>query len=332
MDIQWFKDLERLRQTGNFSQAAEYSDLSQSAFSRRIQALESWVGVKLVDRSRQPVTLTDAGSRMLEAGLQAAARIETERSQILESLSLPDKYVVTFGTQHSIGWRFFPQWLKSLEDGYGPILSRLRADDLPNCLRALRRAEIDFAIAYRDAPCDGRPVKASHDFGGLECLPIGSDRLIPVCKPNADGTPAFPIDDQVLEIPYLRFGDAAPIGRHVEPMLDALGLSQRLQTVYENSMAGALRMRACDGHGVAWLPESLVVADIESGRLVFTGQPDWSVDLAIVLVRVPRDANRLTGSLWDYLADANRSDSKYDPPVRHPTARTARAAKQPGLA
>ena len=108
MDIQWFKDLERLRQTGNFSQAAEYSDLSQSAFSRRIQALESWVGVKLVDRSRQPVKLTDAGSRMLEAGLQAATRIETERSQILESLSLPDKYVVTFGTQHSLGWRFFP--------------------------------------------------------------------------------------------------------------------------------------------------------------------------------------------------------------------------------
>ena len=148
MDINWFRDLAHLGQTGNFSQAAEMSHISQPAFSRRIKALEAWVGVKLVDRSKQPVRLTPPGAQMLEAGQQALLRIETERSQILEASSLPDKYVVTFGAQHSIGWRFYPTWLHAFEESYGPILSRLRADDLPNCVRDLNEGGVDFVIAY----------------------------------------------------------------------------------------------------------------------------------------------------------------------------------------
>ena len=85
---------------------------------------------------------------MLEAGLQASARIEHARSQILEARSLPDKYVVTFGAQHSIGWRFYPNWLQAFEEAYGPILSRLRADDLPNCMRDLDR----WRCGFRDRP------------------------------------------------------------------------------------------------------------------------------------------------------------------------------------
>ncbi|MDU8909745.1 LysR family transcriptional regulator [Aestuariicoccus sp. MJ-SS9] len=293
MDLLLIRDLERLRQTGNFSQAAALGNLSQPAFSRRIKALEAWVGVTLVDRSRQPVRLTEAGAQILEAGLQASARIEQERSQILEAQSLPDKYVVTFAAQHSIGWRFYPAWLQGLEDAYGPILSRLRADDLPNCMRDLKNGSVDFVIAYQraDAP-RGMCV---------DSIAIGDDQLIPVCKPDAEGLPLFRFDTPGVKMPYLRFGDAAPIGAHLEPLfLDKL-LSRRLQTVYENSMAGALRIRARAGDGVAWLPRSLVAPDVDSGILVQAGEPDWIVDLSIRLFRNTERSNRTTRSIWSFL-------------------------------
>lgn len=97
VELEWFKNLSALARTGNFSQAAELSHVSQSAFSRRIQALEAWVGAGLVDRSRHPVTLTDAGQQILEASEQAIGRIERERDLIRESLEQRDRYVVTFG-------------------------------------------------------------------------------------------------------------------------------------------------------------------------------------------------------------------------------------------
>lgn len=302
MDILLFRDLDRLSKTGNFSQAAELGHISQPAFSRRIKTLEKWAGVTLVDRSRQPVKLTSAGVQMLEAGLQAVARIETERSQILIAQSLPDKYVVTFGTQHSIGWRFYPTWLQAFEEAYGPILSRLRADDLPNCMRDLSNGDVDFVIAYA-TPED--PVTGLKDegAGAFDSVVIGQDRLVPVCKPARDGTPIFNFAKDAVDMPFLRFGDAAPISLHVERLLRDKNLSHRLHTVYENSMAGALRIRARDGAGVAWLPESLVKPDLSAGILIQTGAPDWTVDLEIRLLRTKKRVNRLTDSIWTFLDD-----------------------------
>ncbi len=307
VDLTLFHDLDRLRQTGNFSRAAQIANISQSAYSRRIQALEAWVGVQLVNRSRQPVVLTDAGRQMLEAGLQAAARVETERSQILETQSLPDRYVVTFGAQHSIGWRFFPAWLQSLEDGYGQFLSRLRADDLPNCMAALRNHEIDFVIFYQGLT---RTSSSFEDLRGFETVRIGQDRLIPVCKADAQGDPVYQFAhaDQT-QLPFLRFSDTAPLGQHLTPIFQRFGLHKRLRTVYENSMSGALRMRARDGAGVAWLPESLVAPDIAAGALTRTGADDWAIDLQITLMRDPQHSNHLTRSVWGYLLDRDAQSS-----------------------
>lgn len=298
MDFLWFNDLANLARTGHFSQAARLSHISQPAFSRRIKAIEDWVGVTLVDRSRHPVTLTSAGTQMLEAGHQALERLETERAQIVEAQSLPDTYVVTFGAQHSIGWRFYPTWLQAFENAFGPIMSRLRADDLPNCLTDLQIHEVDFVIAYASEHSVGTAGVA-----GIESIIIGDDALIPVCKRRPDGTPLFDLTvGSAVQVPYLRFGAGAPISRHIEPLLAAHGLAPRLGVVYENSMAGALRIRARDGAGVAWLPRSLVAPDLESGLMTVTGDPAWEIDLEIRLHRIRGRGNTLTRAIWAYLA------------------------------
>lgn len=298
MDLSWFRDLGQLAKTGNFSQAAQMRNISQPAFSRRIKALESWVGTDLVERSRHPVTLTPAGKQMLEASQQVLERLEYERAQIIEAQSLPDKYVVTFGAQHSIGWRFFPAWLQAFENVYGALLSRLRADDLPICMAALENREIDFTIAYESAYSRTR-----HPGSAIESIEIGTDSLVPVCKPGTDHKPLFQFDvPDGPRIPWLRFGDTAPITRHIDPLLETAGIKSRLSVVYENSMAGALRIRARDGDGVAWLPYSLVSPDLEAGFLVITGKQSWKVDLEIRLLRNKEHTNIITRRIWAFLA------------------------------
>jgi len=298
MELDWFKDLSSLAETGNFSRAAERNNISQSAFSRRIQVLEAWVGTPLIDRTKQPATLTDAGSQMLEAGMQAISRIETEREQVRALIAKPDKYVVTFATQHSIGWRFYPTWLQAFENAFSAIISRLRADDLPNCTDALKKEQVDFVIAYQSDFS-----KSIEDFPSLESLEIGTDMLVPVCKATPVGAPMFDVDDTtVSSIPYLQFGASAPIGRHVEPLLRDRGIHERLSVVYENSMAGALRVRARDGDGVAWLPKSLVQPDLDAGLLALSGQSNWNINLQIRIHRTTRNTNDLTRKIWTFLA------------------------------
>ena len=292
MDIDLFKYLERLSLTGNFSRAAKLENTSQPSFSRKIKALEDWAGVTLVDRSRQPVRLTPAGSQMLEVGLRSVAYIERERSQILAAHALPEKYVVTFGEEHSISWRFYTNWLRAFEETYGPILSRLRADDLPHCLSDLQNGDVDFVIAY---------ALANETNADSQSIVIGKDNLVPVCMPDANGDLVYNIETDGSQVPFLRFADAAPISQHLEPMLQHHKLGPRLQSVYENSMAGALLMRARDGSGLAWLPESLIEADLERNTLVRTGSDSWTVALDIRLHRNKKHSNHLTRSIWSFL-------------------------------
>lgn len=298
MDFDWFRDLDRLAKTGNFSRAAELVNLSQPAFSRRIKALEAWVGAPLVDRGRHPIQLTGAGEQMLEAGRQAISRIEQERNHVREAMAGPDKYVVTFGAPHSISWRFYPAWLQAFEEAYGPLLTRLRADDLPICIEALCDGAIDFLIAYRS---DFAPVFETGPF--TESLIIGRDRLVPVSKTDSDGGPIFQFEDTgSLRIPWLRFGAAAPMSRHIDPLLEKARLRDRLAVVYENSMAGALRIRARDGAGVAWLPYSLVKPDIDAGLVCITGRTEWQIPMEVRIHRLRQHTNKLTREIWSFLS------------------------------
>jgi DNA-binding transcriptional LysR family regulator len=297
MNLGWVRDLENVAQTGSFSQAASRSNLSQPALSRRIKAMEAWVGAVLVDRSRHPVTLTGAGVQMLEAGQQALARLNNERKSIREAQSLPDRYVVTFAAQHSIGWRFYPAWLQAFEVAYGPILSRLRADDLPNCLQDLKSGAVDFVIGY-----ESRKASIIAEMDDAQSIRIGRDTLIPVAKIGPDGRPIFNLDRKgASAIPYVRFGATAPIGQHILPLLDASSIRSRLKVVYENSMAGALRIRVREGIGVAWLPKSLVAPDLDAGLLGPAGDKRWNVALEIKLLRRRLHTNPLTSKIWAFL-------------------------------
>lgn len=59
MDLKWLKDFVSLANTGSLSRSTARRDVTQSASSRRIRALERWLGVDLIDRSTYPMTLTE---------------------------------------------------------------------------------------------------------------------------------------------------------------------------------------------------------------------------------------------------------------------------------
>ena len=61
MDLDWLRDFLALADERNFSRAADARHVTQPAFSRRIRALEDWIGAPLFERNAQGATLTPAG-------------------------------------------------------------------------------------------------------------------------------------------------------------------------------------------------------------------------------------------------------------------------------
>ncbi|WP_458576079.1 LysR substrate-binding domain-containing protein [Aliamphritea spongicola] len=65
----------------------------------------------------------------------------------------------------------------------------------------------------------------------------------------------------------------------------------QLHSVCENALSEALKALVLKGHGMAWIPESLIADELASGQLAILQEPFASVELSIKLYRLGKPAN-----------------------------------------
>ena len=80
--LNWLRVFEAAARTENFARAAEQLNMSTSAVSQQIKALESHFGAELFERGPRHVELTDAGHAFLPAVQQSLNRVEESASSL----------------------------------------------------------------------------------------------------------------------------------------------------------------------------------------------------------------------------------------------------------
>ena len=126
METKWLEDFVSLAETRSFSRSAQLRHGTQPAFSRRIQALEAWAGTDLVDRSSDPTRLTPAGKTLYDQALEMLQALQNTRA-MLRAHTSAGKDMIEFAVPHTLAFTFFPAWVSSLHDKFGPFKSRLIA-------------------------------------------------------------------------------------------------------------------------------------------------------------------------------------------------------------
>ena len=120
METKWLEDFVSLAETRSFSRSAQLRHVTQPAFSRRIQALEAWAGTDLVDRSSYPTRLTPAGETLYTQSLEMLQALQSTRA-MLRGHTSAGKDVIEFAVPHTLAFTFFPAWVSSLREKFGPI-------------------------------------------------------------------------------------------------------------------------------------------------------------------------------------------------------------------
>lgn len=297
MEIKWLEDFVSLANTRSFSKSAIERHVTQSAFSRRIQQLEQWLGVPLVDRSTYPTTLTAEGRRFRETAEEVLRLLYVERSQ-LRSGRAQGQGAITLSTLHTLSINFFPGWLKAVEDGFGPINARLITDNFHDSIRAFVEGDCDFLLTYEHPRI---PVLLDPErFPSLE---LGADRMIPVSAPLPDGRPRHQLPgSKDRPVPFLAYAPETFLGKLVGVLVAEQGDGLNLAHIYENPMAEALKVMAITGRGVAWLPESSVQAELAAGTLV-TLAPAATVDMRVRIYRSMEKVRPTVERLWKFLKE-----------------------------
>src|ERR1700742_577137 len=86
LDLRLVRSFVAVAETEHVGRGAEQLHISQSPLSRQIQQLEEQLGLRLFDRERRRVRLTDAGRWLLGEArdlLGRAARVETDAGRLL---------------------------------------------------------------------------------------------------------------------------------------------------------------------------------------------------------------------------------------------------------
>jgi DNA-binding transcriptional LysR family regulator len=308
METKWLEDFVSLAETRSFSRSAQLRHVTQPAFSRRIQSLEAWAGVALVDRSSYPTTLTPAGQTLYAQALELLQSLQNTRA-MLRGHEVAGQDFIEFAVPHTLAFTFFPSWITDLRSSFGAIKSRLIALNVHDAAMRLVEGGCDLLIAYHHA---SQPLQL--DAERYDMVVLGEEVLAPYCKPGPDGLALFQLPGQQNRpLPYLGYAPGAYLGDVTDWVLAQAGTPVHLDRVYETDMAEGLKAMAMEGHGVAFLPRSAVRKEIQAGQLVPVGTDPAGLPELRMQVRAYRShaaarhaVRPHAQALWQYLQEQTK--------------------------
>lgn len=301
METKWLEDFVSLAETRSFSRSAQLRHVTQPAFSRRIQALEAWAGIDLVDRSAYPTRLTAAGETLHAQALEVLEALQSTRN-MMRSHQAADQDMIEFAVPHTLAFTFFPHWLMDMRQNFGAVKTRLTALNVHDAALRLTEGGCDLLIAYHHP---SQPLRLSDDR--YEMLALSSETLAPYAKAGADGRPMFTLPGRPGErVPFLSYASGAYMAGLVEAIRKQAGEPLALEAIYETDMAEGLKAMALEGHGLAFLPHSSVRKELKARRLVAaSADPLLSLTMEVRIYRERPEAARhrkpAVQALWDYL-------------------------------
>jgi len=194
MDLKWLEDFVSLAETRSFSRSAELRHVTQPAFSRRIQALEAWLGTELIDRSVYPTRFTQAGQVFHEQALTLLSQMRETRA-LLRGQAGAANTTIEFALPHTLSLTFFPRWLQRiaarLETASAPdalsvpaLNTRLRALNVHDALLSLVEGGCDLVMGYHHP---SHPVML--DPARYDMAVLGRETMSPFSAPLGEPVP-----------------------------------------------------------------------------------------------------------------------------------------------
>lgn len=239
--------------------AAAAMGLSKSTVSMRITRLETRLGVALLKRSSRRIALTREGERLLpriESLLAESAYLFEEATRTRTA----PRGTVRMAVTPALGGAVLEHLLPALRASH-PAISLVVVPTYE--LNDLQDPAFDFAIR----------VGRIHDEG-LVARKLGTFSRVLVCAPSRQVTTISSIE-MLRDLPLLAFsGRTTHIDWHLQKKDGSADVVLDLEAQFSVPDFDLLLRLARLGQGIVAVPDFMVGADLEHGRLVPV-LPDW---------------------------------------------------------
>jgi LysR family transcriptional regulator, glycine cleavage system transcriptional activator len=242
------KAFEAAARSESFTRAAQELNVTQGAVSHQVKALEATLGIKLFNRERQRLVMTEAGRDYLAVVRDALDRIAAGTERLVQRQS---SGVLTISTSPDFAAKWLVYRLGRFAENHPEIDLRVSAT----------AHQVDFAGEDVD-------VAVRHGDGkwpGLDAVRLCAERLFPVCSPKlVSGRNGITTAADLLKFPLLRLED----WKNWTRWFAAAGVADPVAHGPVLNRASMLIDAAVDGQGIALARTALAAWDLINGRLV----------------------------------------------------------------
>jgi DNA-binding transcriptional LysR family regulator len=278
VDIKLLEDFVCLAKLQNFTAASRERRVTQSALSRRIKALEEWLGTGLINRDNKLFNLTPQGRIFLPEAELILRRLYNAR-EAANALKSDGQTEISVAAQNSIAQTLFLDWAKRLESRLGKTYIRLISEKLSDCIDLLNQGHVNYLFCYANEAYS-LPI----DKNKFTYTTVGKELLIPVTVPGPDKTPLFSLPGSAEEpLPFVAYAHDSLFGKVVGQLMQKKAHQCFLSRRYENAYSHMLKSMVRESLGLAWLPKSSITNELEQGLLCRAGDEQWDIELDIRL-------------------------------------------------
>src|SRR5260370_27254508 len=198
--LKGIKAFEAAARSESFTRAAEELCVTQGAVSHQVKALEATLGIKLFNRERQRLVMTEAGREYLAVVRDALDRIAVGSERLAQRQS---SGVLTVSTSPDFAAKWLVNRLGRFAESHPEIDLRVSAT-APHVHFA--REEVDLAVRHGDS-----------EWPGLDVVRPWSEQLFPVCSPKlVSGRNRITTASDLLKFTLLRLDEGKAWARWFE--------------------------------------------------------------------------------------------------------------------
>lgn len=254
MQLQHLKTFVRVVDTGGVTRAAEQLSLTQPAVTRQLASLEADVGVQLLWRRRRQLRLTPAGE-LLYSYARRINSLADEAWQAVHNLHQAGQGEVSLGAVSTLGLTVLPRILAHFSARYAGVKVRVQMGEIQDNVDRVLRGDLELALVT---------MPVAHPQ--IVSLPLFRDPVRLVAAPTtAARLPVRLTAHDLAGLDLISYQAPSRFRSFVDGMLEQYGVLPRV--LMEFNSHEAIKSMVELGLGVAWMPESVVEEDLQSGRL-----------------------------------------------------------------
>ncbi|MEC7542262.1 MAG: LysR family transcriptional regulator [Verrucomicrobiota bacterium] len=255
MHIQNFKTFCDLVETKSFSKAARLNEVTQSAVSQQLKAMEAHYDMLIIDRNQKKFRLTPQGTALYSTFKEILDLYEKLNCEIQEMSNIVSG-TIQISTVNSIGLHELPPYLKSFIKQFPSVNARVE----------YRRANLVYEdVLHGNADLGLVAFPPPHK--DLTIIPFANDELIIVMSPEHRLTKKRSISMNDLSgVEFVAFERDIPTRKATDEILAKAGVEVQVVMEFDNveTVKRAIEINA----GIAILPASTVITESERNQLV----------------------------------------------------------------